>query len=87
MDKQIIGIVAGILTSTSLIPQAVKSWKDKKASDVSYLMFFILLAGNGLWAWYGILLQDWPIIITNAFAFLMDLLMISLKWKFAKNEK
>ena len=41
MDKQIIGIVAGILTSTSLIPQAVKSWKDKKASDVSYLFYLI----------------------------------------------
>lgn len=85
MDTQIIGVIAGILTSSSLIPQAVKSIKEKKASEVSYLMFVILLAGNGLWAWYGILKEDMPIIITNAFAVLMDIVMIVLKMKFGKN--
>ena len=84
MDKEIIGIAAGILTATSLIPQAIKSIKEKTASDVSIFIFIILLGGNGLWTWYGILLKDLPIIVTNAFAFGMDILMLVLKLKYGK---
>jgi len=86
MDKQIIGIAAGILTASSLIPQAIKSIKEKTASDVSIFIFVILLGGNGLWAWYGILLKDLPIIITNAFAFCMDVLMLVLKLKYGNKK-
>jgi MtN3 and saliva related transmembrane protein len=32
---QVIGIAAGICTATSLIPQVVKTIKEKKAEDVS----------------------------------------------------
>jgi len=80
MDKQIIGIAAGVLTASSLIPQVIKSIKEKKASDISIFMFIILMGGNGLWTWYGIILKDVPIIITNAFAFLMDVVMLILKF-------
>jgi MtN3 and saliva related transmembrane protein len=82
MDKEIIGIAAGILTATSLIPQAIKSIKEKTASDVSIFIFIILLGGNGLWTWYGLLLKDMPIIFTNAFAVCMDILMLVLKIKY-----
>lgn len=86
MDKEIIGIAAGICTSTALIPQAVKSIKEKKASEVSVFMFVILLIGNGLWTWYGLILKDFPIIITNMFAFLMDVLMLVLKLKYGNKK-
>lgn len=86
MDKQIIGIAAGILTASSLVPQAIKSIKEKAASDVSVFMFIILMAGNGLWTWYGVMLKDFPIIITNAFAFLMDVLMLILKFKYGNKK-
>lgn len=86
MDKQIIGIAAGILTASSLIPQAIKSIKEKKASDISIFMFIILMGGNGLWTWYGIILKDLPIIITNAFAFLMDVIMLVLKFRYGNKK-
>lgn len=82
MDKQIIGIAAGVLTASSLIPQVIKSVKEKKASDVSIFMFIILMGGNSLWTWYGIILKDLPIVITNAFAFLMDMTMLVLKFRY-----
>ncbi len=82
MDKQIIGIAAGVLTASSLIPQVIKSVKEQKASDVSIFMFIILMGGNGLWTWYGVILKDLPIVITNAFAFLMDMTMLVLKFRY-----
>lgn len=83
MDKEIIGIVAGILTAASLLPQFIKSVKEKKV-DVSPLMFILLIGGNGLWVWYGFKLESLPIIITNAFGFLMDVSMLYLRMKYGK---
>ena len=83
---QIIGIVAGILTATSLIPQLVKILKEKKADDVSPLMLIILLAGLGLWATYGFMKKDWPIIITNCFSFLLNTVVLFCRYKYARKE-
>lgn len=63
--KQWVGIIAGLLTSISMLPQLIKIIKEKKAKEVSLLMLSILTTGNILWAVYGFLRDDWPIIITN----------------------
>lgn len=85
MDKEVIGILAGILTAASLIPQFIKSIQEKKV-DVSALMFMLLIGGNGLWIWYGIQLEALPIIITNAFSLLMDIIMLFLSFWFGKRK-
>lgn len=82
--KTIIGITAGILTAISTIPQIVKIWKDKEANSVSAGMLFVLLAGNALWCWYGFLLGELPIIITNAFSVCADILLIILNFRYSK---
>lgn len=66
MDKnQWLGIIAGLLTSISMLPQLIKIIKEKKAKEVSLLMLAVLTTGNALWAVYGFMRDDWPIIITN----------------------
>ncbi|HEX8357087.1 MAG TPA: PQ-loop domain-containing transporter, partial [Segetibacter sp.] len=42
---QIIGIVAGIFTSASLLPQLIKIIKEKKVEDLSMGMFVALMIG------------------------------------------
>ncbi len=81
MDRELIGIAAGIFTSASLLPQLIKSLREKKV-NVSLFVFLLLLAGNGLWVVYGIGLKDAPIIVTNCFAFAMDVAMLTLKFIF-----
>ena len=77
-----IGIGAGICTAISLLPQLLKIIKEKKADDISYFMLFILLAGLSGWIWYGILKKDYPIIITNGFSFLVNLMVIAFSIKY-----
>jgi len=85
MEKQLfIGVLAGSLTAISATPQIVKVLRTKKVEHVSPLMFVILAAGNATWCWYGILLKDWPIMITNAFSLAMDLAMLVLKVVYRK---
>lgn len=82
-----IGIIAGICTGISLLPQLIKILREKKAEDISFIMLLILLTGVGGWIWYGLLKNDYPIIITNSFSFLLNLLIIffSIKYKRTKS--
>lgn len=79
---QWIGIVAGIFTATSMLPQLIKVIKEKKAEEISLLMLFVLLVGISLWIVYGVMKKDWPIIGTNSFSLLINILMIIFRIKY-----
>ena len=79
---QIIGLAAGILTATSLLPQVFKTLKEKKAEDVSLVMLLVLQAGLILWIFYGIRREDMPIIATNCFSLLVNITMVILRIRF-----
>lgn len=69
----IVGIVAGLLTATSMLPQLIKIIQTKKVEDVSIGMLLLLSGGVGTWIYYGILQEDWPIIATNALSCLINI--------------
>lgn len=84
---QYVGIGAGILTALSMLPQLYKIIKERKAESISYLMLLTLLAGLGGWIWYGILRSDYPIIITNAFSFLVNVVIIGFSVKYKEPQR
>jgi MtN3 and saliva related transmembrane protein len=83
---QIVGIAAGILTAISMLPQLIKMVKEKKAEDVSITMLLVLMAGLAMWIAYGILRQDWPIIVTNSFSLLVSITTAILRVKYSGTE-
>lgn len=80
--ENIIGITAGILTSISMLPQLLKVIKEKTVEDLSLPMIIILITGLSLWVWYGIIKNELPIIISNAFAVLVNLFLLSYYLRF-----
>ena len=80
--SQYVGIVAGILTGVSLLPQLIKIIKEKKANSISFGMLAVLLAGLCVWIVYGILKKDYPIIATNSFSLLTNIVMVVLTIKY-----
>lgn len=81
----VIGIVAGVFTSASLLPQLIKIIKEKKVEDLSMTMFVSLLIGIILWVVYGLLRDDWPIVITNGLSVVLNLFILVLKFKYKNN--
>lgn len=79
---QIIGIIAGICTASSLLPQVIKTLKEKKAEEVSLGMLLVLMTGVALWIVYGIEKDDLPIIVTNCFSLLVNIVMVILRIKY-----
>ncbi len=82
-----IGLAASIFTGISMLPQLIKIYKDKKPSDISWIMLLMLIAGLALWIWYGIKKDDYLIIISNSFALLVNLNVVILNIVFRKNRK
>lgn len=81
-----IGLAAGACTTVASIPQIITTIKKKKAADVSPLMFAALLAGNALWAWYGLLKSDLPVMVTNLISVVLDLVMLFLRFKYRQQK-
>lgn len=79
------GIAAGVLTAASMLPQVFKTLKTKKAEHVSPLMLVILICGVALWFVYGMLKNDMPIMLTNGFSIIVNLLMLFLRWRYKEN--
>ncbi len=84
--EQVIGIAAGILTSISMLPQLIKLIKEKKADALSPVMLIVLVSGLALWTYYGILREDWPIIITNSFSLILNITLLALRQIYKKRQ-
>ncbi len=84
MNVEIIGLLAGTISSITFLPQVVKIWQTKSAKDLSAPMLFLLVLGVGLWLSYGIAIKNLPVIYTNSAVLIMSLVMVYFKWKFRK---
>jgi len=84
MNPSIIGIVAGILTAVSMMPQLIKTIREKKADEISPIMLLLLMTGLALWVLYGSKREDWPLILTNSFSFLLNSAMLILRLKYGR---
>jgi MtN3 and saliva related transmembrane protein len=61
----LLGAVAGLLTTISFVPQVIKTLRTRQTRDISLAMWLAFCSGVTLWTIYGILIEAWPIVITN----------------------
>lgn len=83
----IIGFLAAFCTTIAYLPQAIKAFKTRKTEDISSLMYVIMLTGLTLWLIYGVLLNNYPIIIANIATILLASSVLILKIKTEKTSK
>ncbi|SHK45679.1 SemiSWEET transporter [Epilithonimonas mollis] len=76
MNEELLGLIAGALTSVAMMPQLIKVLKEKNAEDISLVMLLILISGLSLWVWYGFIKDELPIILSNAFAVLVNITLL-----------
>lgn len=74
--EELIGFIAGSLTTFCFLPQALKIIKEKDVRGVSLATYIIFGSGVILWFIYGILLSSLPIIIFNGLTFLITIAII-----------
>lgn len=62
---EIIGYIAGVLTTIAFFPQVIKIYKSNQTNDLSLITFIIFFIGILSWLIYGFLINSKPLIITN----------------------
>jgi len=74
-----VGSIAATLTTLAFLPQAIQSYRTRDLSGISLPMYSIFTAGVAMWLVYGILKQDWPIIIANTITVALSAMILVLK--------
>lgn len=87
MNATYLGLVAGAVTSTAVIPQVFKSYRTRHVRDISIWQPILLDIGMGLWLAYGIVIGDIPLILANSFSIFCNSLLIYMKIFYADNDK
>ena len=84
MNTELLGLIAGGITSIAMMPQLIKVIKEKNAEDISVVMLLVLITGLSLWVWYGILQNELPIILSNSFSVLVNITLLICCMMFKK---
>ena len=77
--KSNLGYLAGVLTTIAFVPQVLKVWLSKSTSDISLIMFIIFTVGVLLWLIYGLIINDYSLVITNLVTFSLSLSILVAK--------
>jgi MtN3 and saliva related transmembrane protein len=78
----ILGLTAAMLTTGAFVPQVIKTWKSRKAKDVSLEMLVLFCTGSFLWMVYGLLIKSVPVSLANLGTLLLNLTILWLKIKY-----
>lgn len=79
---QLLGLVAGSLTTASFLPQVIKTWKSRSAKDLSLGMFSLFCLGVTLWLIYGFIVKDIPVIAANSVTLMLASTLLFFKLRF-----
>jgi MtN3 and saliva related transmembrane protein len=74
-----IGSIAATCTTLAFVPQAMQSYKTRDLSGISLPMYSIFTLGVAMWLVYGLLKQDWPIIVANTITVALSAMILLLK--------
>jgi MtN3 and saliva related transmembrane protein len=75
----VIGALATLASTTSFAPQAWKIIRTRDVSAISTRMYAITVTGFALWLTYGLLLGQWPLIVTNGICLLLSAFILLMK--------
>ncbi len=79
---EMIGMLAGALTTAAFVPQVVKTWKSRSARDLSLGMFLLFFVGVALWLVYGLYTDSLPIIAANTVTLMLAGVILYFKVRF-----
>jgi MtN3 and saliva related transmembrane protein len=76
---EIVGSVAAACTTLCWLPQSVKIIREKKTDGISLITQSVFTFGTALWAVYGLLLNNRPVLCANLVTLAFSLAILILK--------
>lgn len=79
MSMEWIGYVAATLTTVAFVPQAIKTIRTRDTKGISLGMYVVFTIGIACWFGYGLVLNSWPMIVSNIITFVLSLTILVMK--------
>jgi MtN3 and saliva related transmembrane protein len=79
---EVIGLVAGTLTTFAFLPQLHKTWASKSAKDISLSWLITFISGITLWLVYGFCINAISVILANSITLVLTLIILFFKLKY-----
>ena len=77
-----IGIVAGVLTTFSSLPQVIKVWRTRSTGDLSLIMLAMAVTGIALWLVYGLAIGSMVVTLANTVSLGLWLTVLGFKLRY-----
>ena len=74
-----VGLLAGVLSTWSFVPQVVKIWREGETEAISLRTFALRAFGSALWTIYGFGIGSLPVLIFSALNFVLCTTILVLK--------
>lgn len=81
-SAQVVGLIAGTITTASFLPQLLRVYRTKCAKDLSWPYLFLFTVGISFWLAYGLMTHDLPVILANSVTLVLIIAIMLLKWKY-----
>jgi MtN3 and saliva related transmembrane protein len=82
MTAEWTGYVAAVLTTLAFVPQALKTIRSRDTHSISLGMYVVFTIGLAFWLAYGIVLQSWPMILSNTVTLGLSSTILALKLRY-----
>ncbi|MBL8531435.1 MAG: SemiSWEET transporter [Hyphomonadaceae bacterium] len=76
------GVIAGLCSMASFVPQIVKILRERDASSVSLRMYAVTMIGFTCWTVFGALSGSWPVTLANAVCLVLVSIILALRLRF-----
>ncbi|MFC1460713.1 SemiSWEET family sugar transporter [Microvirga arabica] len=75
----VLATIAGILSTSSFVPQVLKAWRERDTAAISKGMYIVTVTAFVLWSAYGFLIGALPLIIFNLLSLVLSATILVLK--------
>lgn len=82
----LLGYFAATMTTVAFVPQAWKTFRTRDTRGLSGHMYAVFTLGVAAWLAYGVLKNDWPIILANAVTLVLACAVLVMKLIFGEVE-
>jgi MtN3 and saliva related transmembrane protein len=76
--SEVVGYVAGAITTLSFLPQLILTMRSRQAEGVSLRMYILFSFGVALWIAYGVFRKSPAVIVTNAVTLVLAVVIVGL---------
>ncbi len=82
----VLATIAGILSTSSFVPQVLKAWRERDTAAISKRMYLVTVTAFVLWSAYGFLIGAWPLIVFNLLSLGLSGTILALKLRNDRHE-